>query len=360
MSEHSTFSEKLLRWFDVHGRKDLPWQKNKSAYRVWVSEIMLQQTQVQAVITYYQRFMRTFPSLQALASAHEDEVLEHWAGLGYYARARNLHKCAKILVDDYSARFPDSVDELLTLPGIGRSTAGAISSIAFKKRAPILDGNVKRVLSRFDGIETWPGERETEKKLWLRAGALSPHERVDDYTQAIMDLGATLCTRSKPDCALCPLQSECYAYEHQLQAQLPVPKPKRKLPEKEIWLAKISNSEGQLLLEKRPPNGIWGGLYSLPEYAIELSLEQLNHAIQADINMELETVRRLPPFSHTFSHYKLHLHPVEIITQASITEVNDQHSRRWVSPDSLSTLGFPAPIKKFLDSPASQQLLALE
>ena len=220
-NKNDLFSTKLLTWFDEHGRKDLPWQQDKTAYRVWVSEIMLQQTQVSSVIEYYQRFMKSFPTIESLAEAKEDKVLEHWAGLGYYARARNLHKTAKVVVAELNAQFPDSLEEIVKLPGIGRSTAGAILSIAFKQSACILDGNVKRVLCRFHGIETWSGERKTENHLWKLAEQHTPKKRNDDYTQAIMDLGATCCTRSKPKCQLCPFTADCVAFDTSLQTQLP-------------------------------------------------------------------------------------------------------------------------------------------
>lgn len=242
MNEFS-FANKLLAWFDLHGRKDLPWQSNRTPYRVWVSEIMLQQTQVASVINYYQRFMGTFPNIQSLASAHEDVVLEHWAGLGYYARARNLHKAAKLVVSEHKGVFPANFESIVNLPGIGRSTAGAILSIAFKQKATILDGNVKRVLCRVEAIRSWPGEKATENRLWQIAESLNPDERTADYTQAIMDLGATLCTRSKPSCDLCPLREQCRAHELNLQSELPKSKPKKKLPQKHTWIALIESND---------------------------------------------------------------------------------------------------------------------
>ncbi len=251
----TSFAERLLNWFDQHGRKDLPWQQDKTPYRVWVSEIMLQQTQVATVIDYYTRFMASFPDVKRLAEAEEDKVLEHWAGLGYYARARNLHRAAKQVSHELNQTFPEDIEGLVALPGIGRSTAGAIRSIAHRQYAPILDGNVKRVLCRYHAIETWPGERATEQRLWQLADEHTPQARVDDYTQAIMDLGATLCRRRKPDCSHCPMQEDCLAYKTEQQHTLPKSKPKKVIPQKKTWALFIESKHG-LLLEKRHHSGI--------------------------------------------------------------------------------------------------------
>ena len=258
------FARRLLAWFDLHGRKDLPWQQAISPYRVWVSEIMLQQTQVKTVIPYFENFMARFPAIHDLAAASQDEVLHHWTGLGYYARARNLHKTAKIIVADHEGEMPLTVDALVSLPGIGRSTAGAIVSICSGRRAAILDGNVKRVLARHFAIEGWPGSTAAVKSLWAKAEELTPVDRVADYTQAIMDLGATVCTRATPACEQCPMHGTCIALATNRIAELPGRKPKKDLLVRQTTML-IIESGNSVLLEQRPPAGLWGGLWSLPD-----------------------------------------------------------------------------------------------
>lgn len=359
MTEHivqNSFAERLLTWWDQHGRKDLPWQFNKTPYRVWVSEIMLQQTQVASVIGYYQRFMESFPSVQALAEAHEDSVLEHWAGLGYYARARNLHKAAKIINGEYQGEFPNTLDDITALPGIGRSTAGAILSIALNQRAPILDGNVKRVLCRHQAIRTWSGERQTEKHLWTLAAQFTPAERVDHYTQAIMDLGATLCTRSKPKCNECPMQNDCLAFEQDLQTELPVSKPKKSIPLKHTRVLHIQNEMGEILFEKRPPAGIWGGLYSLPEASVDTSLEDIKAMCSKEFNLKPESVVEQQSFVHTFSHYKLEIQPLLISAEQTAAKVSESDQYRWQSLGESNSIGLPAPIEKYLKQTVQSQL----
>lgn len=265
----SSFSQRLLTWYDQHGRKDLPWQQNASPYHIWLSEVMLQQTQVTTVIPYYQRFIERFSDISALAQAHIDEVLSYWSGLGYYARGRNLHKAAVIMQQDHAGLVPQDFNALLRLPGIGRSTAGAIMALAFHQRYPILDGNVKRVLARYDAIDRWPGEKQTESAMWDRAEQLLPNERIANYIQAQMDLGATLCTRSKPACTRCPLQSDCQAYATGNPSLFPVKKTRKIQPtRKTFWLIYI-NQKQQILLQQRPSTGIWGGLWSFPETTSE-------------------------------------------------------------------------------------------
>lgn len=353
LKKSTLFSEQLLNWFDRHGRKDLPWQQDKSPYRVWVSEIMLQQTQVSSVIGYYQRFMHSFPSIESLAEAPEDSVFEHWAGLGYYARARNLHKTAKIVVTELNGYFPDSLEEIVTLPGIGRSTAGAILSIAFKQSACILDGNVKRVLCRFHGIETWSGERKTENQLWELAKQHTPAQRNDDYTQAIMDLGATCCTRSKPKCDICPLMKSCVAFKQNLQTQLPKSKPKKLIPQKETWIALIEH-EDKILLEKRPPTGIWGSLYSLPEFSANLTHPEAQIAIESRFKLKLNLEDMPDSIKHTFSHFKLELKPLKLSIvdpkPSQLNQIQEQSSFHWYAKSQLHTIGLPAPIAKYLKS----------
>lgn len=349
------FAPKLLNWFDQHGRKDLPWQTKKSPYRVWVSEIMLQQTQVSAVIGYYQNFMARFPDLETLAAADTDSVLQHWAGLGYYARARNLHKCARIIASEFGGVFPDTLEQLVELPGIGRSTAGAILSIAFQQPAPILDGNVRRVLCRLYAVDSWPGKPATEKALWQLAGQLTPEQRVDEYTQAIMDLGATLCSRSRPQCHRCPFQSDCLSFKRDLQTSIPVPKPRKTIPTKAVWVARIENPDGALLLEKRPEKGIWGGLYSLPEFDPEMDKEGVVEAASRKFGITSGAVESLPEFQHIFSHYKLRIQPLAIKLGKNEFSVSEASHFEWYMPQEVSRLGLPAPIKKFLSQQPERQ-----
>ena len=258
-----SFSDLVLSWFKSNGRKNLPWQVEATSYKVWVSEIMLQQTQVVTVIPYFERFMKRFPDVHTLADATLDDVLHHWTGLGYYARARNLHKSAKIITSKYQGSLPLSFDEIITLPGIGRSTAGAILSLSHSKRFPILDGNVKRVLTRYHGIKGWPGKKKVENKLWEIAELHTPKKSIKQYTQAIMDLGATVCTRRNPDCDLCPLMLSCFAKEKNKQHNFPEKKPRAAIPERDTIFAILENDCGEILLEQRPLNGIWGGLWSV-------------------------------------------------------------------------------------------------
>lgn len=354
------FSARLLQWFDQYGRKDLPWQQNKTAYRVWVSEIMLQQTQVASVIAYYQNFMAHFPTLEALATADTDAVLKHWSGLGYYARARNLHKAAVTIHTELAGDFPDTIEGLCELPGIGRSTAGAILSIAIGQRAPILDGNVKRVLCRHQAVPTWSGECETEKKLWLLADTLTPDQRFDDYTQAIMDLGATLCSRSKPKCSACPVQQDCLAFEQDLQHSLPVSKPKKLVPTKQVWMLHIEDEDKRILSEKRPPTGIWGGLYSLPEETFDTKPNELQGKVDQRFQITSKHFEPLTHFTHVFSHYKLEIHPVYIKATRSECSIAEPQNFSWLSKTELKQRGLPAPIKKFLSKDNPQHELTLE
>ncbi|MDM3871828.1 A/G-specific adenine glycosylase [Porticoccus sp. W117] len=340
----TTFAQRLLTWFDQHGRHDLPWQQDITPYRVWVSEIMLQQTQVTTVIPYYQRFMARFPSVQALAEAPQDDVLHHWTGLGYYARARNLHKAAQQVMAEHNGEFPDSVEQLSTLPGIGRSTAGAIRSIAFKKRAVILDGNVKRVLTRYRAIGGYPGTTAVANQLWQLAEQLTPKKRVADYTQAIMDLGATLCTRSKPACLLCPMQTDCQGHASGDPSQYPHRKAKKEKPVRETCLLILQNSDGDILLEKRPASGIWGGLWAFPECDTTADIERICQRYQCQpLDWEANEPRR-----HTFSHYHLDYTPVHV--QVSATRQAMEAGRQvWYNPRTELTLGTAAPIARLLN-----------
>ena len=343
----NAFSTRLLAWYDQHGRKDLPWQHNTTAYRVWVSEIMLQQTQVATVIPYYQRFMASFPSVHDLAKAHEDEVLHHWTGLGYYARARNLHKTAKVVSTDFSGEFPDSVEALEELPGIGRSTAGAIRAISKNQRAVILDGNVKRVLSRMHRVQGWYGHTQVANTLWQLADAMTPPEkskRAADYTQAIMDLGATLCTRSKPDCPHCPVQSDCQAFANSEVSAYPHSKPKKEKPVKRTQMVLLKNQYQEFWLEKRPASGIWGGLWSLPEIATDANPVEW---CAETLGKQAELEHTLPDY-HTFSHHHLDIQPVVLRTEHAANSIMEANRQLWYNTATPASVGLAAPVKKLL------------
>lgn len=335
----------LLAWHDRHGRHDLPWQHPRSAYRVWLSEIMLQQTQVATVIPYFQRFIEALPTLPDLAAAEEDRVLALWSGLGYYRRARFAHDTARRCVAQHDGDLPRDFDALVALPGIGRSTAGAILAQAHGMRYAILDGNVKRVLTRYHGIHGYPGTSAIEKRLWERAWQHTPHERVADYTQAIMDLGATVCTRSRPDCAACPLAASCVAHRDGLTAALPERKPSRILPERHTVMLMIVDGAQRILLEKRGPHGVWSGLWSLPESARE------DAAVDAAARLAcVGAPERLEGFAHTFSHYRLHVTPMRFDGATSRPGIADNGRYRWCTRDRLTELGLPAPVRTLLES----------
>lgn len=336
---------KLLKWFDEFGRHDLPWQKNVTAYRVWVSEIMLQQTQVTTVIPYFTRFMQSFPNVKKLAAADENAVLSHWTGLGYYARARNLHKTAKLIVNDHRSSFPQSVEELEGLPGIGRSTAGAILSLALKKRAPILDGNVKRVFTRVLALNEWPGSKTAHGKLWRLAEELLPQERVNDYNQALMDLGATLCTRSKPNCEKCPWQSFCAAYAEGNPSKYPVKKPSKTKPHKSTFMLLLKNSRGEILLEKRPASGIWGGLWSFPQISDETEIEKI---CRAQFACKISQIKKGRPLKHVFSHYTLNIQPIEARASLLKNICLEAPQQIWYNSSQALPGGLAAPVLKLL------------
>ena len=339
------FADALLAWFDDHGRHDLPWQHPRDAYRVWLSETMLQQTQVATVIGYFGRFVAALPTLRDLAAAPEDQVLALWSGLGYYRRARFLHRAAQICVERHGGELPRDFDALAALPGIGRSTAGAILAQAHGLRFPILDGNVKRVLARYHGIHGHPGESAVEKQLWRHADAHTPATRVADYTQAIMDLGATVCTRSKPRCEACPLAEGCIALRNGLVAQLPSPKPAKTTPTRDTVMLILRDTHGRMLLERRGPQGVWPGLWSLPEAtgmdAAWRSARQ--HA-------RIDDAQALAPFTHVFSHYKLRIEPLLFDNAAPTHGIADNPHLRWCDAGELATLGLPAPVRKLLQN----------
>ncbi|GGI53731.1 A/G-specific adenine glycosylase [Oxalicibacterium solurbis] len=338
------FSRDVIDWQKRHGRHALPWQNTRDAYRVWLSEIMLQQTQVSAVIPYYLRFLETFPTVQSLAAALPEQVMALWSGLGYYSRARNLHKCAQTVVAEYGGVFPHDPALLEQLPGIGRSTAAAIAAFSYGARAAILDGNVKRVFARVFGIDRFPGEKAVENDLWQRAAVLLPEQDIESYTQGLMDLGATLCTRSSPACQRCPLAHRCVAFATGRTAELPVRKPKQKVPEKETAMLVICHQD-RVLLEQRPDSGIWGGLLSLPEVPADENGIDADRAV-ARFGTAAQ-MQKLAPFSHVFTHFKLHVSPWRIdLAQRLLVVAEGEHV--WLPVDDVQNAPLPAPVKKLL------------
>lgn len=338
------FARTLLAWFDDHGRKDLPWQQDRNPYRVWVSEIMLQQTQVATVIPYFERFMAAYPELPALAGADLDDVLAHWSGLGYYSRARNLHRAAQQIMEQHEGRFPNDLEAVIALPGIGRSTAGAILAQALGQPHPILDGNVKRVLCRYYAIEGWPGQSAVHNRLWALAERHTPDTRVADYTQAIMDLGATVCRRSRPTCEACPVAFNCAARKEGAADRYPTSKPRKALPEKETLMVIVEDHAGRLLMEQRPPTGIWGGLWSFPECPPDRSLQDW---AASELGLALNREQALPAVAHTFSHFRLRIIPV--LARADTDGRIADASLRWHPPEAVAGLGLPAPIRRLLE-----------
>jgi A/G-specific adenine glycosylase len=341
-----TFSALVIDWQRQHGRHALPWQNTTDAYRIWLSEIMLQQTQVAAVLGYYARFLERFPTLATLAAAPLDDVMALWSGLGYYTRARNLHACARRVVAEYDGTFPTDPAMLAELPGIGRSTAAAISAFSSGTRAAILDGNVKRVFARVFGIEQYPGIKPVEDALWRRAEALLPEHGIERYTQGLMDLGATLCTRARPDCARCPLRQRCVAFASGRTTDLPVRKPKKTHPEKRTAMLVIVDG-GQVLLEQRAGSGIWGGLLSLPEVNGHAAFDAAapDPSIAASRFGAVEEVQALQPLVHVFTHYKLHIHPHRIVLAHRAAPVQGYV---WWDMSSIGEAALPAPVKKLL------------
>ena len=341
------FSSQLLAWYDLHGRKDLPWQQDPSPYHVWLSEIMLQQTQVSTVIPYYQRFTEQYGDLSSLANASIDDVLALWTGLGYYARARNLHKAANIIIEQHNGEMPKDLDDLISLPGIGRSTAGAIMTLAHHQCFAILDGNVKRVLTRYKRISGWPGNKKVENKLWLLAEELLPTQRIAHYIQAQMDLGATVCTRSKPKCNICPLQAGCQAFQHDIPQNYPESKPKKIIPSRKInWLI-LQDEDGKVLLQQRPNSGIWGGLWSFPEAE---SLDNITETCLNNFQTNIAAITAAPSFKHVFTHFKLQVYPQLISVKKSNGNISENNTATWYKISDALQLGLPAPVKSFLQS----------
>jgi A/G-specific adenine glycosylase len=341
------FSTPLLAWFDAHGRHDLPWQHPRTPYRVWLSEIMLQQTQVRVVVPYFERFLAALPDVAALAAAPLDEVLGLWSGLGYYARARNLHTAARACVELHGGDLPRDFDALVALPGIGRSTAGAILAQAWGDRFAIMDGNVKRVLARYHGIDGWPGQSTVEKRLWQFAQGHLPHERLADYTQAQMDLGATLCTRHSPACGDCPLQAGCTAHAGGRSDELPTPRPGKSLPTREAVLLLLRDREGRILMQRRPAAGVWAQLWSLPEAADE---NAARHWFGTRVGSGYERGEPLPTIAHAFSHYRFNMHPRRWHAVATAAAVGDNEDLRWLPHDAIAGLGIPAPVRTLIQA----------
>ncbi|MBD1584214.1 A/G-specific adenine glycosylase [Pseudoalteromonas sp. S16_S37] len=335
------FAEQVVNWYHQHGRKTLPWQLEKTPYKVWVSEVMLQQTQVVTVIPYFERFMVRFPTIEALAQAPEDEVLHHWTGLGYYARARNLHKTAKIVASEYSGQFPQTLEQVMALPGIGRSTAGAILSLALGQHHPILDGNVKRVLARFFMIEGWYGVKKVENQLWSLTEAITPKNNVTEFNQAMMDLGASLCSRSNFDCLACPLVSQCQAFKHGQVKVYPNSKPKKEKPKKQAYHL-IVNAQDKVLMEKRPNSGIWGGLYGFFEFQTSEEVEQF--IAQQGFHGQIYS---LQSFVHIFTHFELTIHP-QILKLTRIPDFAHEQPIIWYDIKDHPQVGLAAPTKKLV------------
>lgn len=349
MQHSSWFSEQLVKWYRQHGRKTLPWQLEKSPYKTWLSEVMLQQTQVATVIPYFQRFIARFPDVNSLAAAPVDEVLHLWTGLGYYARARNLHNAAKKIAADFNGKFPEHFAEVLALPGVGRSTAGAILSLSLGQHYPILDGNCKRVLARFAAIEGWPGEKAVEQKLWQLAEQVTPAATVAEFNQAMMDLGASLCSRSKPRCDECPLKLHCQAALAGEQLRYPGKKPKKTVPERQsYWL--LLRYQQQVCLVQRPAAGLWGGLFGFLEFATLAEREQyvLLH------NLQVTQQQDLPAFRHTFSHFHLWINPLVLDLNVIPLLVQEQSAASWFTITAMPEVGLSAPAKLLLEQLAAE------
>ncbi len=336
------FSSRLIAWQRTHGRHDLPWQ-GQDAYRVWLSEVMLQQTQVATVIPYYQRFVASFPNVSALAAASEEQVLAHWSGLGYYARGRNLHKAAQIIVERFNGEFPRRFEDIVELPGIGRSTAAAVCALAYHEHRAILDGNVKRVLARYCGIAGWAGEKKVEERLWRQAEALLPQNDVATYTQALMDMGATVCVRSRPRCAACPVQGDCVALATERTSELPTPRPKKAVPERHATFLLLMHGN-DILLEKRPGSGIWGGLWCPPQFDDEVAARDwfLRNGMEASGGEKLET------FTHIFTHFKLHITPL-MVRLAHKPLHAAQPGSVWLDVGEALGAAIPTPVRKVLE-----------
>lgn len=341
----SDLAARVCAWQREHGRHHLPWQDSRDPYRIWLSEIMLQQTQVGTVIPYYQRFLERFPDIETLAGADQEDVMPYWAGLGYYARVRNLHRCAQVLTAEHGGRFPPSAQDIAQLPGIGRSTAAAIAAFAYGERSPIMDGNVKRVFTRFFGIHGYPGLRAVEQRLWNLAEAAVEQAPADldmaAYTQGLMDLGAQVCTRGKPQCAACPLAGDCEARRQGLQHALPEPRPRRSIPDRHCAML-LLHGDGHVLLEKQPQPGLWGGLWSLPRY--DSSQELADSCLAQGIPVPDEG--RMATFVHTFTHFRLHIEPW--LLEAAPHAAEPAPGQSWIAFERLDHTAVPAPVRSLL------------
>ena len=346
----SSFSSRLLAWHRRHGRHDLPWQGTHDAYRIWVSEIMLQQTQVAAVIPYYARFLQRFPDIAALAGAAQDEVLRLWSGLGYYSRARNLQRAAQLVVERHGGVFPRTLEEIEALPGIGRSTAAAIAAFAYGTRAAILDGNVKRVLARHFAVDGYPGEKRVEARLWQIAEAQLPPRAIERYTQAMMDLGATLCTRTKPGCGACPLSQTCRALALDRVKDFPAPRPAKAVPTRATHMLLLVR-DGEVLLEKRPPSGIWGGMWSLPE--LEDGARARAHC-RGHYGCTIAEPEAMAPLAHGFTHFKLNIQPL-LCRVKKVAPAARETGQMWLGVEDALGAAIPVPVRKLL-----QRLLAAD
>lgn len=336
-----SFADRVVAWQRRHGRHDLPWQRDRDPYRIWLSEIMLQQTQVATVVGYFERFVDCFPDLAALTDASEDAVLALWSGLGYYSRARNLHAAARQIAERHDGRFPDTVEAIATLPGVGRSTAAAVAALAFDQRCAILDGNVKRVLARHAGIEGWPGDKRVADALWRHAESLLPAQDIAPYTQGMMDLGALVCTRTRPDCLACPVRGDCVAHANGRTRALPAPRPKKSLPERRVRMLLLLD-RGELLLEKRPAKGIWGGLWSLPEAAEDADCAR---HIRERYDLATRSRQDLPPLTHSFTHFRLHILPALF---ALAPRAASRPGHIWLAPSDALDAALPAPVRKLV------------
>jgi A/G-specific adenine glycosylase len=339
----SAFAGKLIRWQARHGRHDLPWQRTRDPYRVWLSEVMLQQTQVATVIPYYERFLARFPDVKALAGVPLDEVLALWSGLGYYSRARNLHAAAQVVAESHGSRFPRTREALASLPGVGRSTAAAIAVFAFGGREAILDGNVKRVLARHFAVRGYPGEKRIENRLWKIAEAQLPAKNIERYTQALMDLGAGLCTRRHPACASCPLRMSCEAHARGKAEGYPAPRPRRALPHRETTMLLLLR-EGEVLLEKRPPTGVWGGLWCLPEMPAGADPREY---CGRRFGAKRVHATRLPLLRHGFTHFTLDVTPVVCRLEVAASFLAEP-GQVWLVLEEAARAAIPAPVRKLL------------
>ena len=348
------FATTVLKWSATHGRKDLPWQQDPTPYSVWISEIMLQQTQVATVTPYFLKFMQSFPDVNSLADANIDDVLHHWSGLGYYARARNLHKAAAIIRDQFNGAFPASVDDVVELPGIGYSTAGAILALSRDERHPILDGNVKRVLARYHAVEGWPGKTAVSRTLWKYAEQHTPAENVAAYTQAMMDLGATICTRSRPRCAECPVADNCEAHALGREAEFPTRREKKAKPLKKTHMILI-HADDAVYLERRPPSGIWGGLWSLPE----IDPQDASSWCEINLNTSPVDMQQWQTVRHSFTHFDLDIVPVAVRVEkrsSTVRTVADSDDRIWYELDSPQQVGLAAPVAGLIEKLKTNEL----